>query len=606
MTERLSNSEKQRIRRLISDGFSDGEIAKQVRRDRVTIWRLRKGLGSTESLKAAAEQSDYTPAPKSYEELDAAAQRAHDDFEIFFRDFIGPTLPKWDGDVPTFWSEMATTISSGEHQQLLVNVAPGHGKTTCLLAYIVWRLARDRNTKVIYLSKSEKLAKRGLRWITWQLERNEKLIAAFGRFRPESGEEDVWSKTEIVIAGADVVTKEPSVSVYGARQGILGVRVELVIADDVADTSNSSTAAEREQLAEWFHTEVETRLEPQGVIAVVGSRLSPHDLYGELASHRDPTTEEPVYRRIRYPAHDATRCPGDGTHPGYPDGCTLWPERWPHATLMQRRLLQGPKFDLVYQQEDVAPGDTLVRREWIEGGTDPETGEELPGCLDDWRACGDVPTERGRLRSVVTVDPSPRNFWAIAWWTLAEDGTWYLIDLVRRRMGADELLDGSSGTHTGVLEDLADEAARVGYPLHAAIVEANAAQRWLLQTQTAREWSAARRVRLIPHTTGTNKADSTLGVWALAPRFRFGQVRIPHKDPASRERVAPLIEELCTYPSGQTDDCVMSSWFLLWNEAGLRPRKDETELKGFREAPGPPIPPPPRLLDTGKQWGLSR
>lgn len=589
--KRLTREQKDRILKLFADGMSLQAIARSVGCHHTTVWRLVKGV------RPSHRQAPADP-PKDHARLNPRARKALADFPLFFETYIGPQLPDWDKyrrKVPAFWRKMAEEISFGEHRYLLINVAPGHGKTTCLMAYVIWRLARDRNLKVVWISKSEKNAKKALRWITHQFERNELLLRDFGRFRPDVGEEDTWTKTEIIVAGADQVSKEASIAVYGSKQAILGTRVGLIIGDDVADLSNSSTPEQRDDLTTWWHTEVESRLEPDGVLAAVGSRLGPFDLYAELATYTDPETSEPVYHRIRFPAHDASLCGGDN-HGAYPTGCVLWPERWPYKALMQEKGLRGPRFDLMYQQLDVAPGQSLARKEWIEGGID-EDGHEYPGCLDRERGILQLPEHlSGKpFTAVVTIDPSPSRWWSIQYWVVAEhalsapkpanvspdpdspdpasvtDYDWYLLDHIHTKMGANQLLDGHEGRYSGVLEDLwqaSQNFARIQY----VILESNAHQRWLMQFRHAQAWQNERQVAIIAHTTGKNKSDDRYGIWALASRFKFSRIHLPYADVESRAKVQPLIDEATTWPNGQTDDCVMASWFLLWHEAAIRPR----------------------------------
>lgn len=614
MTQRKAHSKhrprpestKDRAMELLAETEPNGErrysyrdVGRIVGVNASTVNRWAKNLAHTTGGTNETEQfRGYrkAPPPKDYEELAPEVQEAHDDFETFFRRYVGPQLERWEErGLPPFWLEIADTVTSGEHPKLLMNVAPGHGKTTLLLGYIMWRLARDRELRVIYISGSNTLAREAFEFVQANFEENDELIRDFGRFKPEPTM--TWTKTKLNVDGFPRSgRKGNSLSVAGATERIYGRRAELIVVDDLVDLDNSDTAEKRDTLARWFHNRLETRLEPEGVMVVVGQRLGPHDLYGHLAELRNDG--QPIYHRIRYPAHDTSRCPGDGRHPMYPDGCLLWPQRWSFEYFQEQRASDEASFDVIYQQEDVAATDVLVRREWLYGGTDPVTGESCPGCMDGDRRLGQVPPAPGPYGSVLCVDPSPSRFWAIEWWLTTADGDWYLVDFARRAIAADEMLRREGRAYAGVLEEFATRAHSLQHPIGYLIIERNTGNRWLFETQLAGEWARRHMIAMIPHTTSAkNKQATDLGIQGLRPRFRTGKVRFPAADVYSRTTIKPFLHELETYPHSQTDDCVMAAWFLLWNEAGIRPPTPGKDWPGW--GVGAHEPPPPHLRLAG-------
>jgi hypothetical protein len=104
----------------------------------------------------------------------------------------------------------------------------------------------------------------------------------------------------------------------------------------------------------------------------------------------------------------------------------------------------------------------------------------------------------------------------------------------------------------------------LGFPISTWIVEANAAQRFLLQYDHVRQWRGRHNVDIIAHTTSRNKSDSEYGVETIAPHYRFGRVRLPYKNEGKIISMK-LIDEVTHYPYGRTNDCVMAHWFFEWN-----------------------------------------
>jgi hypothetical protein len=214
-----------------------------------------------------------------------------------------------------------------------------------------------------------------------------------------------------------------------------------------------------------------------------------------------------------------------------------------------------------------------VRREWINGGKDID-GAEYEGCWDPERPIGYLPTHipPGYNIRYLTVDPSPTKWWSCQDWlyVLPDDGTErldgyrYLVDLDRRKMGANEFLDRSAdGTFKGLAEEWVQRSKEQGFPITYLIMERNAAQRWAMQYEFFRDWARTRGVSVIEHETTRNKTDPQYGIFATLPaQYRYGRVRLPG-DKATRSPVSVqvLVNEVTTYPDANTDDCVMSQWF---------------------------------------------
>ena len=173
--------------------------------------------------------------------------------------------------------------------------------------------------------------------------------------------------------------------------------------------------------------------------------------------------------------------------------------------------------------------------------------------------------------SVATADPSPTNYWSVQWWIYdPASETRYLVDLLRKKMDAPDFLDWSAdqGKFVGVMEDWQDASRTLGFPIQTWIIEANAAQRFMLQYEHVRRWRSLNDVDILPHTTGKNKSDKDYGVETLAPHWRFGRVRLPGKGDGKIVSMR-LIDEVTKYPHGRTDDCVMAEWFFEWNLSNL-------------------------------------
>jgi hypothetical protein len=220
---------------------------------------------------------------------------------------------------------------------------------------------------------------------------------------------------------------------------------------------------------------------------------------------------------------------------------------------------------VVYQQEDDESDTMLIDRTWITGGLGKD-GVQYQGCIDNDRLPGQIPEGlTPPIISVITVDPSPSQFWGIQWWLYQpETNLRYLIDLMRVELTAEQLLgyDTTTREYSGVLEDWTNRAFQYGYPVSHIIVEINAAQRFLLAHDFVRKWQTRQMVNIIPHTTHRNKFDQKLGIEALLPPlYRTGAVRLPSM--RGNWKTLALVDELTKWTPDKKNgtDLVMANWF---------------------------------------------
>jgi hypothetical protein len=411
----------------------------------------------------------------------------------------------------------------------------------------------------------------------------------FGLFRPSA--RDLWGADSFVVAQLDgrlIAEKEPTWSAYGMDSGFLGMRYDFIVWDDLVDAKVMRTAESRETQFDWWDKVAEKRLEPAGLLVLQGQRMGPDDLYRYCLDKRlvaDAEDEAGVrarkYHAVMFKAHYPDRCTDDHdpeTAAYWPQGCLLDPRRLPWRELRSEMANPRNNFQVLYQQEDVDPDSVLVDAGWVYGGTDPVSGELWPGCIDKDRGIGELPAHLdGELLSIVTVDPSAARWWSIQHWVVRCVGgvpqQRYLLDHEHRKMDAPSFLDWVEATKSfvGLAEDWQVRSIKSGWPIAFWIVEANAAQRYMLQFEHMRRWLAHHRTALIPHQTANNKSDPEFGIETLKGVYRHGLVRLPMKAGPAYLASIRLIDEVTHWPQWKTDDCVMAQWFLEWHLPRLVP-----------------------------------
>lgn len=589
-------------------------ITQAAREVGVSLTSAKRREGSRSAINP--EYRDGKPelqsrAPIPLDEVKPEAKRALEDFGYFQERYMGRLATGWQADAAI---QVQEYLASPEKEYVVINVGPGYGKTTTFAHDIpCWLTVKNRAIRGQIGSKTEHGARKYVQRIRRTLERSKPLVAEtediakglaldavatladdYGTFKPEVRDE--WSSGAFVVAqhgGILIAEKEPTWSAYGMDSGFLGMRYNIVIWDDVVDKIVLRTIESRGNMQEWWDDMAEKRLEPGGLLVLQGQRMGADDLYHYALEKKvvpdddDDEEGEEVrkYHHVVYKAHYPELCAG-GSHKGvkaWPEGCLLDPKRGSWRDLRQEMANPRNNFAVIYQQEDTDPRNVLVDPMWINGGTDPVTGEVFFGCMDKGRDACELPEGLfGDRLSIVTADPSPTRYWSIQWWVVrCVDGVAeerYLMDIQRRTMDAPSFLDWNNATQSfsGIMEEWQRRSLDLGLPVTYWIIEANAAQRFMLQYEHVRRWLGHWRTNLIPHQTHVNKSDPELGITALKPLYKYGKIRLP--SPGARGnihyQVRNLYEEVTTWPDGRTDDCVMAQWFLEWNLPNLVPRAE--------------------------------
>lgn len=544
-------------------------------------WRERK-----------AETTLSGPIP--YEQLSPEATRALTDFEYFRLRYFGHVSTPWQIEAAQIALEL---LASEDKEYCVVNCPPGAGKTSLFTHDIpVWLTVRNRAIRGIIGSKTYRQAeihcnriKRTLERLTrieakddekrWGLavDAEATLAEDYGRFKPQN--QEIWTRGQFTVAQfgeTSIDEKESTWTAFGQDTESLGWRVNYITWDDLVSTKGLKTVESIEDQRRWWNNEAEKRLEPRGVLMLPGQRLGANDLYRYnldkvLTDDDGEATQRRKYRHIIYKAHYDELCTEDhrpSEAKPYPEGCLLDPRRVPWKEV-SAAAANDPDYQTVYQQEDTDPARVLVDPAWIKGGIGVD-GANYPGCWDKDRGLCELPKNlEPPLISIATADPSPTRFWSIQHWVYQPATEQrFLMDLIRQTMDAPDFLDYNPQTrsYSGIMDEWQQRSIDLGVPITYWIVEANAAQRFMLQYAHTQQWATKHSVSIIPHQTHRNKSDPDFGVQSIAPHYRFGRVRLPGKqnDPG-RYAALKLVDEVTRWPESTYDDCVMAHWFMEWN-----------------------------------------
>lgn len=529
---------------------------------------------------------------------------------VFRRRYFGRIVVPWQQRV---WAQMREMLddakATNNRKYLLVNCPPGVGKTTILQDWACYRIACDRSVRMGMFSIASGVSIGNTARVKGHLERvrpmpateDERarglsvdahacLTADFGTFKPLT--RDLWTRMAFNVVQADgelTDDKEPTLAAWGFDQRYIGQRLTDILADDMVDKTVTRNPLVMQGQREIWDREGETRLEPGGLLNMFGQKLSPDDLYAYVERQTIPVfdddddvviiegeAEPRRYFQMKFPAHDESKCTGRHARKEmrpWPEGCLLDPVRQPWRELVAVQRKSMSTYAVVYQQSDSAPGENLIEEWWIDGGV--VDGEIFLGCWDDDRGVWQAPkVEHPHGIGIVTVDPSSTKWWAVqAWWyqqplqpeaQATYAGRRYLLGLENAQLDAPSLLGMNVDTRQfyGTLEQFRLNYERVGLHLDHVIIEANHAQRFLLQLRETHRWSEVHSVHLHAHQTYGDKWDPDIGVTVLKDPYRHGRVRLPGRTPEDRAHVRTLVKQLNTWGRTTINDQVMANWFL--------------------------------------------
>jgi len=457
-----------------------------------------------------------------------------------------------------------------DERRLLLNVPPGHGKSELFMIWVpIWLICRDRDVQILLVSNSADDAGNWALEVSGQLEHNEELVNAYGRFKPENVGDQKWtSKGVFSVTGRKKKRKGAQFTMESRGMGgrVLGRRADFVIVDDPTKQEDAESPATRVSQLKHLRQQVFTRAEPEGAewkggrIVVIGQRVHMLDLYGELEKQeweRGPKEGERLWHIEKYPAVLS-----------WEKKETLWPEKWPWDEIELAYVTVGGAnaFETMYQQNPMPEGSALVTQAIINS-------------CKDWNRPGGkgYRTRKDALPAIVrvmSVDPSPSKFNGIVVGDIAvskDSFTFAVMHVASMKAG---------------IQQVKAECDRLMalYKPDYFIFEESGFLMWMREDPWFVE--IENQVRFIRHKTGVNKNSMEYGVQSLAGDFEFQRISLPYGDDAGRRMTDILANEALQYPDGDTYDTLMALWFVKFNYKNLVPIGQRGSYIGGLKAAG--------------------
>jgi len=407
----------------------------------------------------------------------------------------------------------------GGSDRVLIIAPRSWGKTIFMIRRVLWELGHNPIQFISIVSADDGLAANILSEISRNIVTNERLHILFPRLKPG----DIWQRTQIVVERS-LISKDPTVRASGLFSTGVGGRAHLIIFDDVvAWRTAQAHPSLRDESKQIFHMVWMNYLLPGGRAMSLCTPWHPFDLNMELKM----SGKWAVWERAALIDKQ-----------GNPDinGESSWPEVWSKEELLAKRQQDEGAFEMQYM---LNPRATTHADFQITDILD-NIASRPPSTIKNWpkyigvdvglRAEG-----HGSYSSIFVLAVNPQN------------GSYWTLDVFRTKCTATELLE--------LIVDVGQS-----YKPELVYVENNAFQQALIEFLDERRLGFS----VQGFTTTTRKNDSTIGIPALASRFRNGQWVTIHDHP---EEIGTCecakchwVRELSEWPGCKFGDTVMAMW----------------------------------------------
>ena len=259
------------------------------------------------------------------------------DFKYFFEDICSIDEKYELAHFHHEWFEM-----SEENNKTCVIASRDHGKSVFYRCYLLWKMAYNPGTEVLFFSHSQHQS------IDHMAKMDELIMSSpvLSHLKPKRG----WAKQKFKM------TNKSSITAMSVGKSVRGAHPDIVVLDDILSSEADTQLA---SIAQWFYTALLPVLHHTAQLCIVGTPFSYTDLYSELKSLSG-------YEVREYPAiSDAT-------------GEPLWPNRWSLEALQSRRSeMTSIAFTREYLCKPIASESSLFPNEMTDPCKNADYGFEF-------------------------------------------------------------------------------------------------------------------------------------------------------------------------------------------------------------------------------------
>ncbi|MBU6431160.1 MAG: phage terminase large subunit [Patescibacteria group bacterium] len=270
-------------------------------------------------------------------------------FEYFFPIYFNKYM---EYQTAPFQEEIFKILEDIKIELAVVVAFRGSAKSTIITtAYPLWAILGIQQKKyIIIIGQTEQKARQYLMNIKSELENNDLLKKDLGPFEEEKNQ---WGATALIIKklNAKIMISSTEQNIRGLRHG--EHRPDLIILDDVEDTSSVRNQDNRNKLFNWFTSEVMPAGSKNTRIILVGNLLHEDSLVKRIQSKITPEKTGWAYRE--YPIVDF-------------EGSPMWPGKYPTKEDIEKereKIMNEVTWFREYLLKIIDSDFQIIKREWI-------------------------------------------------------------------------------------------------------------------------------------------------------------------------------------------------------------------------------------------------
>lgn len=238
----------------------------------------------------------------------------------------------------------------------------GSLKTTILIAYILRRIVKNPNIRILIACEELALAKTILAGIVSIIENNEVFKALYGDLKGPNPK--TWHQESILVCTrTDTTLKEATITCTAIGVTKTGFHYDLIIVDDPHSEKNTGTADQIQKVIRWYGLLL-SLLDPGKKLIVVGTIWHFGDLFSWIMAKEREREGKGLKKRFHILKKKAwhTRTLDDVKS----DADLLWPERLDKEFLENQRIEQGAyRFGCFYANEAVDDDSAVFKKSWV-------------------------------------------------------------------------------------------------------------------------------------------------------------------------------------------------------------------------------------------------
>lgn len=444
-----------------------------------------------------------------YEDL---TYTTHGDMCQYAQSLITHEAPKVKETSPENTTEHAFSDSYSPGKNFLLLLLPrGTFKSSVVtIGFTLQNVLKDPNMRILIDSETFSKSKAFLAEAKGHLVGNEKFREIFkllhGVYPDQNRKDDIWTDSQVNIAGRRQTRKEPTISCAGIDVTKTGMHYDLIIMDDLHSEKNVTTKEQIDQVKDHYRLAL-SLIDPGRPIIVIGTRWDYNDLYQHILDN-----SKDVFNVLVRRAHN-------------PDGTLFFPERLTEKELDMRKKEQGTYiYSCQYENEPVDNESATFKQ------------SDVVAARVSWQLVKDRP-----INWYVAVDPSYEgpysDYAAFVLAGMDHNRELYVKEILRRKMTYGQIIEVifdwfvKFNPKRIMLETVATQKS-IQYELNN---EQRRRGTWLpIEEIKSRSKSKEERIR------------------GLAPFYEFRRVY----DIAECPQLDVLEYELIHFPKGQHDDVI--------------------------------------------------